>query len=163
VKDNDRSPAELRKPGFEVVLDGFVGVVPVDMEEVDAAPFEPGQRFVECHSEKGGETAISRAMKGAEVREDVFTVAAAVFVACPSIHRVATGGQAVALHSVEKRTIGDSRMGSELDQQFRAQDANQPLGKGDVTDPCAIPQNPRRHREGLRCQQIEKAGGMGTR
>ena len=40
VEQNDAPGAELGEPGREVVADGFVGVVPVDVEEVDAAVLE---------------------------------------------------------------------------------------------------------------------------
>src|SRR5438132_13433190 len=47
VEQDDTPVAELREPALEVPLDGLIGVVPVDVQEIDGGVAEVCERLVE--------------------------------------------------------------------------------------------------------------------
>src|SRR5262245_6673192 len=70
VAEHDTSLAQLRPPRLEIVRHGFERVIPVDVEQVDAAVGEVDDGFIKRRSDQLGERRESAIVVGGPVLEN---------------------------------------------------------------------------------------------
>src|SRR5207248_10759556 len=87
VEEDDATIAELRLPGLEVVQDGLVRLVAVDVKQVDLPIVEAVQSLVESHLEEGREARVPRVVVSPQVCEDLGTIPPALGITDPRIDR----------------------------------------------------------------------------
>ena len=131
--------------------------VAVNMEQVDAAVLEPGQRVLGRHVEQAGERVVAGVVEPGQLGER--RALRTGRVAGPLIHGVAASGQAGRDHRLAESGIGNPAPGAEFNQQRRAEGAHQPGGEGQVAIPGAVDLPSHRPRE-QRVQGWRQKGGQ---
>ena len=92
VKQHHRTGGELGQPGLEIVLDRFIGVQSIDVEQINAVVFKSMKRVVKGFPQKGGEVGVVGLVVRRNRRKNVRVVGARVHVSLPSVHGKAAGG-----------------------------------------------------------------------
>ena len=135
VEQDHARGRHLRKPAFEIVLDGLVSVQAVNVQQVDAAVLELVQGFVKRRPQEVREAREMAVMDGTEFAEYLFPIRLRVLVALPGIHRVTDRLQAALLDCLTEREVGRPAMGTKLDENLRPQRIHQPTGERNMAGP----------------------------
>ena len=145
VEQHHRAVRQFRQPRFEIVLDRVVGMQAVDVQQIDRAVGEIGQRLVESHAHQLRKAAVRRVVCGQRL-EDFIAVETGVLVALPGIHRVAFGFQPAAHHRLAEAEIRRAVVAAQFDQDPRAPFLDRPERERQMAGPCTGRHLPRRHR-----------------
>ena len=114
VKQNDGSIAQLAFPGFEIVLDRFVGMETVDMKQIDRSIREMRCRVVERAAHERGECRELGAVILIQIGKDLVAVSSCVRVSGPGVHRITTRIESEALDGQAERGVGNARMSAQF-------------------------------------------------
>ena len=145
VEQHHRMVRQFRQPRFEIVADRFVGVQTVDVQQIDRAVGEVGQRLVESHPQQLRKTAVVRVVF-AQRLEHFIAVESGVLVALPGVHREAFRFQPAARHRLAEAEVGRAVMAAQFNQDPRARLLHRPERERQMADPCTGRHQPRRHR-----------------
>src|SRR5260370_40462878 len=85
VKQDHAPIAHPGQPGFEVVLDRFIRMEAVNVKQVNRPVGEMVHGLVEGTREQARKAAVERVVMAAQVRKDLGTVEAALWIALPGI------------------------------------------------------------------------------
>ena len=86
MEKDDGILGQLGDPAFEIFLDVFVKVPPVDMQKIDAAIGDIGQGFGKGLAQERGEAAVHFVLLQ-DGLIDLFTIVACMLVTLPGIDR----------------------------------------------------------------------------
>src|SRR5262249_13787114 len=120
VEEDDTAFARLRQPGREVVLDGLVSMVAVDVQEVDAAVRKIALRFVKRTLNEAREPPVQGVVMGPEFFEHLGNVMARMRVALPAIYGETARVQAEVQDGLAEGTIRGPRVRTQLHKRSRA-------------------------------------------
>src|SRR3954452_3824619 len=134
VNQNDSPRAKLRPPALKIVPNRVVGVVSVDMEEIDGIVLEQGECFVEQHPVEVDEAVTLLKQVGPEILVDA-DIVAGVRVSFPAIDAVDIADQIKGRGRLAKGRQGHAGFCPELDYQSRLVLLDQPHRKRHVTCP----------------------------
>jgi hypothetical protein len=119
MKQYDGPIRKLRPPDFEVVPYGLVGVQPVNMQQIDGAIAELGDRLVKRHAQQGGKTPVQMLVVLRDRLKDVLAVMPGLIIANPGIHGITLRCQAIGGYGLAEGKIRIACMRAEFNQQTR--------------------------------------------
>ena len=135
VQEDDAARAHLREPRLEVMPDGLIRVIAVNVQQVNRAVAEARQGFVESASDEAGEVLVEWVVVRPQVFQHLRPVEAAVLVAPPHVYGEAARPQARLPDRLAEGAVGDARESAQLDDHARAQGGDQVHREGDVRGP----------------------------
>ena len=119
----------------EIMGDGFVGMLAIDVEQIDRSFGELTGRLIESHAKEVGKRRIMLPIPRIEFVIDSLVIKAGVFIASPGIHGVASCRNAVFLDSLAEATVRFTVMRSQFDQKPRSQGRNEIRSKWKMAGP----------------------------
>ena len=126
VHQDDAGLGELRPPGFEIVPDVLVGVPAIDVQEVDRAVPDAGQRFIEHAANKGRPLGVASVVVLLERVEDVVRISAGMGVTLPGVDGDQFGRQVQLFGRLAEAQVREPVVRAKLDDRPRPDCIDEP-------------------------------------
>src|SRR5262249_48412010 len=91
VQEDDTTFTNLGEPALEIVADGLVGMVAVDVEQIDTGVTKVSESFVKSAMHELRERAVQWVMVCSQCREHFWPIKPGLRITLPGIDRVTSG------------------------------------------------------------------------
>src|SRR5437870_13714458 len=135
VHQHDAPRAQLGEPALEVMPHGLVGVIAVDVQEIDGAVREMRERLVERALDEPREGSVERVVMGAQAFQNLRPVQSGVSVSRPSIDGVASCRQMKFRDGLADGTVRVPELRPDRDQNRRPRQIDHEHREGKVLVP----------------------------
>jgi len=155
VKQHNGVVRQLVRPRHKIMLDVFVKMPAVNVQQIDCARRKLINGFVEGRANQAGKSRIVRIMIPAEFVKNVLAIQARVLVTLPGIDRKTLCIEVEALNALTKAGVGKPMVRSEFNDALGPMRLNQPECEWSVLRPSRK-RDQVRSLKGRICHQIRR-------